>query len=98
MFAREMLRALQKMSVLIAMGMLTFMWRVLVSMCLDFVAVRGVLVFMCAMPILWEMIFGKQGVPVCLCKWFTAYFPFVFECKFHLENNTFSQMPGIASV
>ena len=38
MFLREMLRALQKMSVLIAMGMFTFMWRVLVSMRLDYVA------------------------------------------------------------
>ena len=71
-FARGMLIALQKMFVLIAMGMLTFLWGVLVSMRVDFVAVRGVLVFMCAMPVLWEMIFGKQGVPVCLCKWFTS--------------------------
>ena len=93
-----MLRALQKMSVLIAMGMFSFMWRVLVSMRLDYVAVHGVLVFMCARPILWEMIFGKQGVSFCLCKWWTSYFPSVIACKFHVVNNTSSKMPGVASV
>ena len=93
-----MLRALQKMSVLIAMGMFTFMWRMLVSMRLDYVAVHGMLVFMCAKPSLWEMMFGKQGVFFCLCKWWISYFPFFIACKFHLENNSFSKMLGIASL
>ena len=57
MFARGMLIALQKMFVLIAMGMLTFLWGVLVSMRVVFVAVRGVLVFLCEMPVLWCVIF-----------------------------------------
>ena len=57
MFARGMLIALQRMFVLIAMGMLTFLWGVLVSMRVVFVALRGVLVSLCEVPLLWWVIF-----------------------------------------